>query len=50
MTKSTKKAVRLNLDEEIILMLEELSKKNASSKSQAARKAIIDAYNREIAK
>ena len=43
-----KVAVRLNLDGETVRMLDELSIKNAGSKSQAARKAIEDAYNREF--
>jgi len=46
--KTEKKAVRLNLDVQTIRMLNELSIKNAGSKSQAARKAIQDAYNREF--
>ena len=41
-------AVRLNLDIKTVKMLEELSIKNAGSKSQAARKAIENEYNREI--
>jgi len=46
--KTEKKAVRLNLDVRTIKMLHELSIKNAGSKSQAARKAIQDAYKREF--
>ncbi len=45
---NVKKAVRLNLDSKTIQMLEKLSEKNAGSKSQAARKAIQDAYRREF--
>jgi len=41
-------AVRLNLDVITVRMLEELSIKNAGSKSQAARKAIQNEYNREF--
>jgi len=41
-------AVRLNLDGTTVHMLEELSIKNAGSKSQAARKAIEQEYNREF--
>ena len=43
-----KVAVRLNLDGETVRMLEELSIKNAGSKSQAARMAIEREYNREF--
>ena len=42
-----KVAVRLNLDYETVRMLELLSEKNATSKSQATRKAIQNEYNRE---
>jgi predicted transcriptional regulator len=45
---NVKKAVRLNLDSKTIKMLDMLSEKNAGSKSQAARKAIQDAYERDI--
>ena len=43
-----KVAVRLNLDGTTVRMLEELSIKNAGSKSQAAREAIEDAYRRKF--
>ena len=43
-----KVAVRLNLDGTTVRMLEELSLKTAGSKSQVARRAIEDAYNKEF--
>ena len=45
---SDKKAVRLNLDDTTVDMLQKLAEKNLGSKSQAARKAIQDAYSREF--
>ena len=50
MVQNNKIAVRLNLDVKTIKMLEELSEKNAGSKSQAARKAIQNEHKREFSK